>query len=177
MESRKGIDPTGTPCLKITTMAKLEYLIIHCTDTPPGREVTSKEIRDWHTLPVPQGRGWKQVGYADMIHLDGKVENLVPYNEDDSVDAWEITNGATGFNGNGRHIVYVGGRNFNGQWLDSRTPAQKVALEKYVKAFIKAHPNCKVAGHYQVNPGRDCPSFHTPDWLKSVGILDKNIVL
>ena len=31
---------------------KLQYLVIHCTDTPAGREVTSDEIRHWHTDPV-----------------------------------------------------------------------------------------------------------------------------
>ena len=67
---------------------KLTYLIIHCTATPEGREVTSDEIRKWHTSPPPKGRGWKQVGYSDMIHLDGTLENLVPYNNDDIVDAF-----------------------------------------------------------------------------------------
>ena len=53
----------------------MKYLVIHCTATPEGREVSSKEIRAWHTNPVSQGgRGWKQVGYTDMVHLDGRVE-------------------------------------------------------------------------------------------------------
>ena len=52
-------------------MARLQYLVIHCTATPEGREVTSAAIRHWHTDPVSKGgRGWKQVGYTDMIHLD-----------------------------------------------------------------------------------------------------------
>lgn len=75
-------------------MRKLKYLVLHCTATPEGREVTSDEIRAWHTGPVSKGgRGWKQVGYTDMIHLDGTVERLVDNNEDANVDNWEITNG------------------------------------------------------------------------------------
>ena len=89
-------------------MAKLLRLVIHCTATKPGREVTSEEIRHWHTDPAPRGRGWKQVGYTDMIHLDGSVERLVENNEDANVDPWEITNGAKGYNSTSRHIVYVG---------------------------------------------------------------------
>lgn len=59
-------------------MAKLQLLVIHCTATPPGREVSADDIRRWHTAPPSEGgRGWKQVGYTDMIHLDGTVERLV----------------------------------------------------------------------------------------------------
>ena len=51
-------------------MAKLKYLVIHCTATPEGREVSSADIRKWHTSPVSQGgRGWKQVGYLSLIHI------------------------------------------------------------------------------------------------------------
>ena len=85
-------------------MAKLERLVIHCTATPPGREVSAADIRRWHTAPVSQGgRGWRQVGYTDLIHLDGSVERLVPNNEDRTVDPWEITNGACGYNATTSH--------------------------------------------------------------------------
>ena len=81
-------------------MGKLEYLVIHCTATPEGREVSSAEIRRWHTSPLSEGgRGWKRVGYTDMIHLDGSVERLVENNEDAWVDEWEVTNGVKGYNG------------------------------------------------------------------------------
>lgn len=94
----------------------LQYLVIHCTATREGREVKSSEIRHWHTDPVSKGgRGWKQVGYTDMIHLDGKVERLVKNNEDALVDPWEITNGAVGYNAISRHVVYVGGLAVDGQ--------------------------------------------------------------
>ena len=80
-------------------MAKLKYLVIHCTATPEGREVSSAEIRRWHTSPASQGgRGWKQVGYTDLFHLNGGVERLVDNNEDAQVDPWEVTNGAKGYN-------------------------------------------------------------------------------
>lgn len=91
-------------------MGKLKYLVIHCTATPEGREVSSADIRKWHTSPVAQGgRGWKQVGYTDLFHLNGGVERLVENNEDAQVDPWEVTNGAKGYNSVSRHIVYAGG--------------------------------------------------------------------
>lgn len=33
-------------------MGRLKYLVIHCTATPEGREVSGAEIRAWHTNPV-----------------------------------------------------------------------------------------------------------------------------
>lgn len=152
-------------------MAKLQYLVLHCTATPEGREVSSNDIRAWHTDPVSKGgRGWKQVGYTDLIHLDGKVERLVNNNEDANVDPWEITNGAKGYNSISRHVVYVGGVVADGETAkDTRTKAQLVAMEGYVKEFHRKHPNVRIIGHNEV-AAKDCPSFDVQVWLKEIGI-------
>jgi hypothetical protein len=156
---------------------KLTYLIIHCTATPEGREVTSDEIRKWHTSPSPKGRGWKQVGYSDMIHLDGTLENLVPYNNDDIVDAWEITNGVKGYNSISRHVVYVGGVDADNvrKAKDTRTWLQELKMITYVKETIARHPHILVGGHNQFNNKKACPSFNVPSWLRAIGIPEKNI--
>ncbi len=157
---------------------KLIYLFIHCTATPEFREVTSATIRLWHTSPAPpkgNGRGWKQVGYSDMIHLNGSVENLVPYNNDEFVDPWEITNGHAGVNAVSRHVVYVGGMDIdNKRAKDTRTAAQLIALANYVKMTIAQHPDILVTGHNQFCE-KSCPSFNVPTWLKGIGIQEKNI--
>lgn len=152
-------------------MAKLKYLVLHCTATQEGREVSSDEIRAWHTNPVSKGgRGWKQVGYTDLIHLNGEVERLVDNNEDANVDTWEITNGAKGYNSVSRHIVYVGGLAVDGKTTkDTRTEAQKNAMAEYVIDFHKRFPNVKIIGHREV-AAKDCPSFNVQDWLKQIGI-------
>ncbi len=152
-------------------MLNLKYLVIHCTATPEGREVTSAELRHWHTDPVSRGgRGWKQVGYTDMVHLNGGVERLVPNNEDEWVDSWEITNGVAGHNSESRHIVYVGGVEKDGKTpKDTRTPAQKHALEKYVKQFHRNHPDVRIVGHNEL-AAKACPSFDVRQWLLSIGI-------
>jgi len=153
---------------------KLKYLVIHCSATPEGREYTSDDIRKMHCSPPPSGRGWKQVGYSDMIHLDGKIENLVPYNGDDIVQPREITNGAIGLNGVSRHVMYVGGVDKNMKPKDTRTTEQWVSLQDYVLTTIKCYPEIIVLGHNQV-ASKACPSFHVPTWLKSIGVNDKNI--
>ena len=148
----------------------MEYLVIHCTATPEGREVSSAEIRRWHTSPSPVGRGWKQVGYTDMVHLDGRVERLVDNNEDAQVDTWEVTNGASGFNSISRHIVYVGGCDLRMQPKDTRTIAQREALKRYVRDFHERFPHIRIVGHHELNPGKACPSFDVQKWLREIGI-------
>lgn len=151
-------------------MAKeLKYLVIHCTATPEGREVTADDIRAWHLVPSPKGRGWKQVGYTDLIHLDGSVERLVANNEDNLVDPWEVTNGAAGYNSVSRHIVYAGGCDKAMKAKDTRTPAQKEALRKYVRDFHAKHPTVKIVGHNELAT-KACPSFSVPALLAEIGI-------
>lgn len=152
-------------------MAKpLRYLVLHCTATPGGREVTAEQIRHWHTDPVSRGgRGWRQVGYTDMIHLDGTVERLVDNNEDHNVDPWEVTNGAKGYNSVSRHVVYVGG-GVTPEGEDTRTEAQRKALAEYVLKFHSRHPSVRIVGHNEL-AAKACPSFDVPAFLQEIGIV------
>lgn len=149
----------------------LKYLVIHCTATAEGREVSAEEIRRWHTAPPREGgRGWKQVGYTDMLHLDGRWERLVHNNEDSVVDPWEITNGARGHNSHSRHIVYVGGVARDGKaHMDTRTPEQVRALEDYVRDFHKRFPDVRIVGHNEL-AAKACPSFDVKAWLAELGL-------
>jgi N-acetylmuramoyl-L-alanine amidase len=153
-------------------MGKLKYLVVHCTATPEGRSVSKKDIEQWHLVE----RGWSKVGYSDLIHLDGRLENLISFNQDDQIDSWEISNGVRGFNGISRHVVYVGGTEKNniGQSKDTRTAAQHYTLEHYVKFMLLRHPKLKVIGHNEVSK-KDCPSFIVGDWLRSICVNEKNI--
>jgi hypothetical protein len=156
-------------------MKTIQYLVLHCTATAEGREVYGKEIREWHLSPAPKGRGWKQVGYTDLFHLNGGVERLVDNNEDAVVDSWEITNGAVGINGIARHVVYSGGLATDGKTAkDTRTFTQKEAMKKYVLDFVRRFPGVKVAGHNQFAT-KDCPSFNVPAWCRSIGVPENNI--
>lgn len=151
---------------------KLKYLIIHCTDTPEGREVTPEDIILWHTGPKEDGhRGWSRPGYSDMIMLDGSLKNLMAFDMDGEVDNWEISNGARGFNSEARHIVYVGG----GKGKDTRTRDQERALMVYCEYTRMRHPDILIGGHNQFS-NKYCPSFNVEDWLLSLGFSEKNIL-
>jgi len=150
----------------------LQYLVIHCTATPEGREISSDDIRRMHCSPPPVGRGWHQVGYTDMIHLNGTIERLVKNNDDAYVDAWEITNGVENMNSVCRHIVYVGGVARDGRTAkDTLTIAQLASLTDFVKKFHAKFPDVKIVGHNQF-ANKACPSFDVPKWLTSIGITD-----
>jgi N-acetylmuramoyl-L-alanine amidase len=190
---------------------KLEYLVIHCTATPEGRNVSKEEIEMWHKAPrqlkdgswkymgkvyeerddLPEeklngrdiryitGRGWDRFGYSDMLHIDGKLENLTPYNQDNKVDPWEMTWGASGINSKSRHVVYVGGLreeviDDHFEPADTRTEDQIDGLEIYAKYMILRHPDIKIAGHNSFSK-KACPCFNVAEWCESVGIPEKNI--
>jgi len=166
-------------------MGKLNYLIIHCTATPKDRHIDKDDIIRWHMSPVSKGgRGWSRVGYSDMIYLDGQLVNLTPFNQDNRIDGKEMTWGVRGQNSRSRHMVYVGGiddfflddEDITGapDACDTRTPEQLETMEVYVKYMIKRHPQIKVAGHNQFSI-KSCPSFVVPDWLRSIGVAEKNI--
>lgn len=162
----------------------LKYLVLHCTATPEGRNVTAADIRRWHCAPTSKGgRGWSKPGYTDIFHLDGTVERIAPNNEDANVDPWEITNGAKGYNEISRHVVYAGGCDNNGKPKDTRTEAQRAAMARYVKDFHAKHPQVKIIGHRDLSPDKNgngiiephewtkaCPSFDVAAWLKEIGI-------
>lgn len=153
----------------------LKFLVIHCTATPEGREVTVADIRKWHLSKKPVGRGWSQVGYTDLIHIDGTISNLVKNNDDAWVDPWEITNGVAGINSESQHIVYAGGMDkLCKEAKDTRNIMQIESMTKFVKDFIKKHPTIKIGGHNQFD-AKACPSFNVPSWLKSIGVSNVNI--
>ena len=150
----------------------LSFLIIHCLATPEGREVYKKDLDQWHLVE----RGWERHGYTDFIQLDGNIVNLTPFDQDDDVDGYEITNGVLGKNGIARHIAYVGGLDKNFEPKDTRTREQKITLIDYTRYMVRRHRNIKVAGHYQFDDEKPfCPGFDVIDFCRTIGILEKNI--
>lgn len=154
---------------------KMKYLIIHCSATPEGRVIEPSTIKKWHTSPPPSGRGWKKVGYSDLVLIDGKRHTFVKHNGDQWIDAQEITNGVAGINSVSRHVCYVGG-------LDSKTmkpkntltDAQSTMLQAIIHEVLAYAPDILIAGHNQFD-AKACPCFWVPDYLRSIGVAEKNI--
>jgi N-acetylmuramoyl-L-alanine amidase len=124
----------------------INEIIIHCTATPEGRECSVDEIRQWH-----KARGFTDIGYHYVIHLDGRVEN--------GRDVDIAGAHCTGHNTHSIGVVYVGGCTKDGKTpKDTRTEAQKSALANLLLDLRKLYPRATIHGHRDF-ANKACPSF------------------
>lgn len=121
-----------------------------------------------------KGRGWSRVGYSDVILLDGTREVLVKHNDDTVVDNNEITWGVASINNVSRHLCYIGGLGSDLKAKDTRTVHQTRALIQVIEEVLSYAPNILIAGHNQFD-NKACPSFFVPDFLRAIGVPEKNI--
>lgn len=133
---------------------EIREIIVHCTASPEGREMTVKQIDDIHR----NEKKWRCIGYHKVIYLDGSIHDGRPIgmmgahcNED-------------GHNRYSIGVVYIGGCAKDGKTpKDTRTPAQKVALANLLEELHKTFPNATLYGHRELvcslkkkDPHYDC---------------------
>lgn len=127
-------------------MRKINKIIVHCSATPEGREVTVEEIDKWH-----KANGWKGIGYHYVVYLDGSVHK----GRDESV----VGAHCSGQNANSIGVCYVGGVAKDGKTpKDTRTEAQKQSLLELLKSLKAKYPNATIHGHREF-AAKACPSF------------------
>ena len=127
----------------------VKYIVFHCSDTKPGQPCNAEIIDAWH-----RARGFEMIGYHYVILPDGEVEHGRPL----------FLQGAhvgtpRNYNNQSIGVCYVGGRNANGEFADTRTPAQKIALLFLLSELKKRFPQAKIVGHRKLNKGKACPCF------------------
>lgn len=149
-------------------MGKITHLVIHCTGTPEGHpDHNAESTFDYHH----RVKGWKHKGYHRVIEYDGRIVKGQDLDADDWISPWEVANGARGINQHAVHIAYVGGMSADmTKPKDTRTPAQKKALEDIVRWSLKNWPGIKVICHNEIS-NKACPSFDVQEWLLEVGLL------
>jgi len=153
-------------------MNTFTHLMIHCSATPKGRWFDADDIIKWHI----EERGWSRVGYSTLFLLDGTTDIMIPFDHDESINSWEISNGARGWNGCTRHICYIGGLSEDGKASeDTRTNPQMAAMEAFIKMHLMLWPEVRLIGHNQVNAYKNCPSFNVAHWAKTIGIAPENV--
>lgn len=143
-------------------MARLQRIVIHCTATPAGREVTFDDIRHWHKDPPPKGNGWKHFGYHLLVLLNGCIVNLQPLPSGPYIFNANVANGAKGFNNDSLHVCYVGGIDpMTKKPADTRTEAQKLSLVQIISQLRQTYGPLPVLGHRDL-PGvkKSCPCFN-----------------
>lgn len=138
-------------------MRTINEIIIHCSATPEGREVSVETIRKWH-----KRRGFSDIGYHYVIHLDGAVEKGRPI---------ELPGAhCKGRNDNSIGVCYIGGTDNSfpkPRPKDTRTESQKSAMKNLVTSLMKQYGLTaeQVHGHNEY-ANRDCPSFDVKAWKK-----------
>lgn len=138
-------------------MRKIDKVIIHCSATPEGRDVTVADIRRWHTTPVAKGgRGWRDIGYHYVIYLDGSIHAGRPESE--------IGAHCKGQNATSIGICYVGGLDKDGKRpKDTRTEPQKAALLKLVAEMKRKYKGVRFFGHRDFVE-KACPCFDAMEY-------------
>lgn len=131
-------------------MRQINKIIVHCTATPEGREVSAETIRRWHV----QDNGWSDIGYHWVIELDGSLKE----------GRKEHLNGAhaKGHNSDSIGVVYVGGCDSKMNPKDTRTVAQKETLRCLLEDLRGRYPQAEIIGHRDVS-SKSCPSFDAKD--------------
>lgn len=126
-------------------MRKITEIIIHCADTPEGRDDKAADIERWH-----RQRGLDRIGYHYVIDLDGTIE---PGRDLECVGAH-----CKGHNTQSVGICYIGGADVSMKPKDTRTPEQKASLLLLLKFLRAKYPDAEIYGHRDF-ANKSCPSF------------------
>jgi N-acetylmuramoyl-L-alanine amidase len=132
-------------------MRDLNRIILHCSATKEGREYSVETIRKWHTDPKPKGRGWSDIGYHYVIHLDGSVSQGRPLDRSGAH--------TKGHNADTVGICYIGGIDKEGKPNDTMTPEQNKAFRMLVLSLRTLFDaDMTIHGHNEFS-AKACPSF------------------
>ena len=126
-------------------MRELNKIVIHCSATEQGREVSVEDIICWH-----KARGWRTIGYHYVIGITGKIERGRPIKEQGAH--------VKGHNEDTIGVCYIGGL-INKKPSDTRTISQIHALRGLVEGLKMAFEINEVVGHRDLSHDRKCPCF------------------
>lgn len=126
-------------------MRAIKKIIVHCADTPEGRDDRAADIRRWH-----EAQGWNDIGYHYVVDLDGTIEPGRPIEKAGAH--------CTGHNADSIGVCYIGGCDKKMQPKDTRTDAQKASLLLLLKYLVAKYPGVTIYGHRDF-ANKSCPSF------------------
>lgn len=127
-------------------MREIKEIIIHCSATREGHDITASIIDDWH-----KNKGWKGIGYHYFIRLDGTIEYGRMVNR--------IGAHTKGKNKTSIGVCYAGGCDRDLNPKDTRTLEQKESLLLLLTTLKKSFPNAVIHSHNDFS-NKACPSFN-----------------
>lgn len=142
-------------------MRKINKIIVHCTATHEGQNVTAKQVDTWH-----KKRGWSGIGYHYLIGLDGTIEEGRPLEQ--------VGAHTKGHNRNSIGVCYVGGLDKEGSPKDTRTEQQQDAMLNLIMDLKERFPGASVHGHREFS-AKACPCFDAKEEYKNVGNVRKSL--
>ena len=128
-------------------MRDINKIIIHCSATREGQDVSIETIRRWHVVE----RGWSDIGYHYVIGLDGSVHKGRLNNVQVAHTKWH--------NKNSLGICYIGGCDQDMNPKDTRTDAQKRSFLILLEGLKSIYTKATVHGHNEFSD-KACPSFN-----------------
>lgn len=150
-------------------MRKIEGLVIHCSATRDGKEVSREQIEREH-----KARGFRTIGYHYLIQPTGLV--IVGRTEA------EIGSHVAGHNTFTLGICMIGTQKFTLKAWDALKKLCKDLLEKYPEAYIRGHRDFSpdLDGDGQIEPKewiKLCPNFDVSSWKEnSMTPLKENVL-
>ncbi len=135
-----------------------DFVVIHCSATPPDLDIGRDEIDVWH-----RARGWNGVGYHFVIRRDGELE----YGRQPTKKG---AHAGAAYNNRSLGLCMIGGVNADGKPESNFTAAQWSTLLGMIDALKLVWPDAKVIGHNEVS-AKACPSFDVQAWLSTPPML------
>lgn len=133
---------------------KVEFIVVHCTATPEGMELTVDQIDAMH-----RRRGFSMIGYHYIVHIDGSISVGRPDNKTGAH--------VKGYNSKSIGITYVGGLDQSRKPKDTRTDMQLVALANQLEALKLKFPKATILGHRDLSPDLDGDGvIESHEWMK-----------
>lgn len=158
--------------LETRTNRKIDKIIIHCSASKEGQDVTVEQIDKMH-----RQRGFSGIGYHFVIYRNGQVH--------DGRDINKVGAHTTGYNTGSIGICYIGGLDKTGKKIkDTRTLEQRNSLYQLVKKLMEMYPIKEVKGHRDYSPDtngdgviskyewiKGCPCFEVSEFMRDYDLI------
>lgn len=155
-------------------MRRVQWIVLHCSDSDVPAHDNIETIKKWHTLPrIPKeieegikdgklpkseafkyGNGWKDVGYHYFIDKAGA---LFPGRSEDTIGAH-----VAGHNSRSIGICLSGRKLFTSDQFHSLGELLKDLCGKY------GLKKSDILGHCDLESGKTCPNFNVEKFLESL---------